>query len=46
MKREGITRFELSPKKPPKTDWRAFDAMTDEEPSRAFGPGCLARHYG
>ena len=30
-----ITRFKLDPKKPPKTDWRAFDAMSEEERHRA-----------
>jgi putative transcriptional regulator len=35
MKKGNITRFRLNPKKPPKTDWRAFDAMTDEERHRA-----------
>ena len=35
MKKESITRFRLGPKKPPKTDWRAFDAMSDEERHRA-----------
>jgi putative transcriptional regulator len=35
MKKEDITRFRLDPKKPPKTDWRAFDAKTDEERHRA-----------
>jgi putative transcriptional regulator len=35
MKRRGITRFKLNPKKPPKTDWRAFDAMSEEERHRA-----------
>jgi len=30
MKQESITRFNLNPKKPPKTDWRAFDAMSEE----------------
>ena len=30
MKRESITRFKLNPKKPPKSDWRAFDAMSEE----------------
>jgi putative transcriptional regulator len=28
MKKENITSFRLNPKKPPKTDWRAFDAMS------------------
>jgi putative transcriptional regulator len=35
MKKEGIARFNLYPKKPPKTDWRAFDAMTEEERHQA-----------
>jgi hypothetical protein len=25
----------MDPKKPPKTDWRAFDAMSEEERHRA-----------
>jgi putative transcriptional regulator len=35
MKKGSITRFNLSPKSPPKTDWQAFDAMSDEERHRA-----------
>ena len=35
MKKGSITRFELDPKKPPKTDWRQFDAMSEEERHRA-----------
>jgi len=35
MKNGSITRFKLDPKKPPKTDWRAFDAMSEEERHRA-----------
>jgi putative transcriptional regulator len=35
MKKGSITRFKLNAKKPPKTDWRAFDAMSDEERHRA-----------
>jgi putative transcriptional regulator len=35
MKRKGITRFKLNLKRPPKTDWRAFDAMSEEERHRA-----------
>jgi putative transcriptional regulator len=31
MKKEGITRFKLDAENPPKTDWRAFDAMSDAE---------------
>ena len=35
MKKRSITRFKLNPKRPPKTDWRAFDAMSVEERHRA-----------
>jgi hypothetical protein len=35
MKKGSITRFKLSSKKPPKTDWRAFDAVSDEQRHRA-----------
>jgi hypothetical protein len=35
MKKRGITRFKLDPKKPPKTGWRAFDAMSEEERHQA-----------
>ncbi len=35
MKRGNITSFRLDPKKPPKTDWRAFDAMSEEERHQA-----------
>jgi putative transcriptional regulator len=35
MKKEDTTRFKLNPKKPPKSDWRAFDAMSEEERHRA-----------
>ena len=35
MKKGNITRFRLNPKKPPKADWRAFDAMSDAERHRA-----------
>ena len=35
MKRGLITRFKLNPKKPPKSDWRAFDAMGEEVHHRA-----------
>ena len=31
MKKGSITKFKLDPNNPPKTDWSAFDAMTDEE---------------
>jgi putative transcriptional regulator len=36
MKKGSITRFKLDPKKPPKSDWRAFDAMTEEERQAAL----------
>jgi putative transcriptional regulator len=35
MKKGNITKFKLDPKRPPKTDWRAFDAMSEEERHRA-----------
>ena len=35
MKKGSITSFRLAPKKPPKTDWRAFDAMSEEERHQA-----------
>jgi len=35
MKKGSITRFKLNPKKPAKTDWRAFDAMSEEKRHRA-----------
>ena len=35
MKKDGITRFKLGAKRPPKTDWRAFDAMSDAERHKA-----------
>jgi uncharacterized DUF497 family protein/DNA-binding transcriptional regulator YiaG len=35
-KKGSITRFKLDPKKPPKSDWRAFDAMTEEERQAAL----------
>ena len=31
MKKGNTTKFRLNPKKPPKTDWRAFDAMSEGE---------------
>jgi putative transcriptional regulator len=42
MKKRSITRFKLDPKKPPKTDWRTFDAISDEERHRAAlsNPDC------
>jgi putative transcriptional regulator len=35
MKKESTTRFRLNAKKPPRTDWRAFDAMSEAERQRA-----------
>src|SRR3982074_1860955 len=35
MKKGSITRFRLNPKKPPQTDWRAFDPRRCEERHRA-----------
>jgi putative transcriptional regulator len=35
MKKGSITRFKLDPKKPPESDWRAFDALTEEERHQA-----------
>jgi len=35
MKKGRATRFRLDPTKPPKTDWRAFDAMSEEERHQA-----------
>ena len=35
MKKGSITSFRLDPKRPPKTDWRAFDAMSEEERHQA-----------
>lgn len=35
MKKGSTTRFKLNPKRPPKTDWRAFDGMSEEDRHRA-----------
>jgi putative transcriptional regulator len=35
MKGKGTTSFRLDPKRPPKADWRAFDAMTEKERHKA-----------
>ena len=35
MKKGSTTRFKLNPSKPPKSDWSAFDAMSEEERHRA-----------
>ncbi|NJO56006.1 MAG: transcriptional regulator [Rhodospirillales bacterium] len=31
MSENGITRFRLDPNNPPKSDWAALDAMTEDE---------------
>ena len=35
MKKGNTTSFRLNPKKPPKTDWRPFDAMSEDERHQA-----------
>ena len=35
MKKGATTKFKLNPKKPPKTNWRAFDALTDAQRHQA-----------
>jgi hypothetical protein len=35
MKEGRTTRFKLDPKKPPKSDWRTFDRMSDEKRHQA-----------
>jgi putative transcriptional regulator len=35
MKKGSITSFKLNPKRPPKTNWRTFDAMSEEKRHRA-----------
>jgi putative transcriptional regulator len=35
MKKESTTKFKLDPKKPPKSDWRAFDAMSEDKRHQA-----------
>lgn len=35
MKKGSVTRFKLDAKKPPKSDWCAFDAMSEKERHRA-----------
>jgi len=35
MKKGSITRFKLDPKKPPKSDWRKLDAMTEKDRHQA-----------
>ena len=43
MKKERITRFKLSAKRPPKTDWHAFDAMSEADRHRAARSDADAR---
>src|SRR5437016_1161876 len=38
MKKGNTTKFRLRAKSPPKTDWRAFDAMSEEERHAAALP--------
>ena len=42
MKKGSITRFKLNPKKPPKTNWHVFDAMSEEARHQAVvsDPNC------
>jgi putative transcriptional regulator len=42
MRKRNITKFKLDPRKPPKTDWRRFDAMSEDERHRAAlsDPNC------
>jgi putative transcriptional regulator len=35
MEKRNIAKFRLDPKDPPKTDWRAFDARSEEESHQA-----------
>jgi putative transcriptional regulator len=35
MKKGNITKFRLNPKKPPKSDWRAFDALSEADRHQA-----------
>jgi putative transcriptional regulator len=35
MKKGSITKFKLNPKKPPRSDWRAYDAMSEADRHRA-----------
>ena len=35
MKRGSTTRFKLNAKRPPKSDWRAFDAMREADRHKA-----------
>jgi putative transcriptional regulator len=47
MKKRSTTKLKLNPKRPPKTDWRAFDAMSEEKLHRAAlsdpdGPPAMA----
>jgi putative transcriptional regulator len=35
MRKGSTTKYRLNPKRPPKADWRAFDAMSEEERHQA-----------
>jgi putative transcriptional regulator len=35
MKKGSVTNLRLNPKKPPKSDWRSFDAMSEKERHQA-----------
>jgi putative transcriptional regulator len=35
MKKGSTTRYRLNAKRPPKSDWRAFDAMSDKDRHKA-----------
>jgi putative transcriptional regulator len=35
MKKGSTTRFKLNPKRPPKSDWRAFDAISETDRHKA-----------
>ena len=35
MRKENITKYRLNPKRLPKTDWRAFDAIREEDRHQA-----------
>ena len=35
MKRGSITRYRLNPKRPPKSEWRSFDALSVEQRHQA-----------
>jgi putative transcriptional regulator len=35
MKKRTTTKLKLNPRKPPKSNWRTFDAMTEKDRHRA-----------